>query len=32
IANRADGTFSQHPKDTVDRLIVRVLERVSELD
>jgi uridine phosphorylase len=32
IANRADGTFSQHPKDTIDRLIVKVLEGVSELD
>lgn len=32
IANRPAGTFSQSPKQTIDRLIIKVLERISELD
>ena len=32
IANRINGTFSKTPTQTVDRLILEVLERVIELD
>lgn len=32
IANRPAGTFSKNPGDTIDRLILEVLERVVELD
>ncbi len=30
IANRATSTFSKNPKEAVDRLILEVLERISE--
>ena len=32
IANRATGDFSKSPGETVDQLILEVLERVKDLD